>query len=160
MVVNPMSAQVSRLTPRRFSRRDSRRRTRLLAELKAWVEADPESGTQPAKAIRHTLEIESDLLLDAGVAGIAGQNIPYLYATSTPSSARYLNIAGRAFQKAMEREAEQAEQAYEEVVHEYMRDTSCNKLETVQCMEGSALVRLQDRQERVISWVESILESR
>jgi hypothetical protein len=30
----------------------------------------------------------------------------------------------------------------------------------VQFMEGSALARLQDRQEQVISWVESTLESR
>jgi len=60
----------------------------------------------------------------------------------------------------MEREAEQAEQAYEDAVQEYMRDTGCDRLEAVQFMEGSALTRLQDRQERVISWVESILESR
>jgi hypothetical protein len=41
-----------------------------------------------------------------------------------------------------------------------MRDTGCDRLEAVQFMEGSALARLQDRQERVISWVENILESR
>src|SRR5687768_9504771 len=53
---------------------------RLLPELKAWLEADRAPDTQPAEAIRRTLDIEGDILVDAGVAGIAGQNISYLYA--------------------------------------------------------------------------------
>jgi hypothetical protein len=95
------------------------------------------------------VEIESDILLDAGVAGIAGQNTSYLYAIL----ASVFDDLGRAFQEAIEREAEQA---YEEDVQEYMRDTGCDRLEAVQFMEGSALARLQ---ERVTSWVESTLGS-
>ena len=129
---------------------------RLLREIKAWVEADLTPDSQPAEAIRRTLEIEGDILLDAGVAGIAGQNISYLYAIL----GSVFDDRGGAFQVAIEREAEQAEQAYEEAVQEYMRDSGCDRLEAVQFMEGSALARLQDRQERVMSWVESILESR
>jgi hypothetical protein len=67
---------------------------------------------------------------------------------------------GGAFQEAVGCKAAQAEQAYEKAVQEYMRDTGCDSLEAVQFMEGSALARLQDRQEQVISWVESTLESR
>ena len=65
-----------------------------------------------------------------------------------------------AFREAIGRQAAQAEQAYEEAVQEYRRDTGCDRPEAVQFMEGSTLARLQDRQERVISWVESILASR
>jgi len=60
----------------------------------------------------------------------------------------------------MGRQAAQAEQAYEAAIQEYRRDTGCDRPEAVQFMEGSALARLQDRQERVINRVESILESR
>ena len=112
----------------------------LLRELKAWVEADPAFGTQPAEAIRRTLEVESDILLDAGVAGIAGQNIPYLHAIL----GSVFEYRGGAFQQAMEREAEQDEQAYEEAVQESMQNTGCDRLEAVQFMEGSMLARLQD----------------
>jgi hypothetical protein len=48
---------------------------RLLRELKAWADADPVLRTQPAEIIRRVLEMENDFVMDAGVAGIAAQNI-------------------------------------------------------------------------------------
>jgi hypothetical protein len=128
---------------------------RLLQELKAWAEADSALRTQPAQVIRQVLEMEQEVLMDAGVAGIAVQHLPYLYSIL----GWMFGAQGRAFQEAMEREADLVEQASEEAVQEYMRDTGCDRLEAVQFIEGSALARLQDRQERVMGWVESIIES-
>jgi hypothetical protein len=129
---------------------------RLLRELKAWADADPVLRTQPAEIIRRVLEMENDFVMDAGVAGIAAQNIAFLYAILGAAFVDW----GRPFQEAMEYEAEQAEQAYEEAIQEQMQETGCDRLEAVQFMEDSALEYLQDRQEQVVHRVESLIESR
>ena len=129
---------------------------RLLRELKAWADADPVLRTQPAEIIRRVLEMENDFVMDAGVAGIAAQDIAFLYAILGAAFEDW----GRPFQQAMEREAEQAEQAYEEAIQEQMQESGCDRLEAVQFMEDSALEYLQDRQEQVIHRVESLIETR
>jgi hypothetical protein len=129
---------------------------RLLRELKAWAEADPVLRAQPAEAIRRVLDLESDILMDSGVAGTAAQNISFLYATLGSLFADW----GGGFEEAMQRQAEQAEQAYEEAIQAEMRETGGDRLEAAQLMEDSALEYLQERQERVMEWVASRLESR
>lgn len=129
---------------------------RLLRELKAWADADPVLRTQPPESIRRVLEMENDFVMDAGVAGIAAQNIAFLYAILGAAFEDW----GRPFQEAMEYEAEQPEQAYEEAIQEQMQETGCDRLEAVQFMEDSALEYLQDRQEQVMLRVESLIEPR
>src|SRR5262245_42107112 len=53
--------------------------TQLLQELKAWVETLPEFRRQPAVALQRVLEVEGSILMDASVAGIANEHIPFLY---------------------------------------------------------------------------------
>lgn len=127
---------------------------RLLRELRGWAEADLVVRSQPAEIMRQVLDMEQEMLIDAGVAGVAVQHIPYLYTVLGD----LFDEQEPAFQKAVEREANLAEQAYEEAIQEYMHETGCDRLEAIHFMEGSALARLQDRQERVMGWVERIIE--
>lgn len=127
--------------------------TQLLRDLKDWVATDPETGHSPREALLRVLEVEADILMDAAVAGTTAEHMPFLYTVVGEIFAEH----GRAFEQALRREAQQAEQAYEDAIHQHMQDTGCDRLEAVYAMENVTLQRLQERQERLGLVVESLL---
>jgi hypothetical protein len=126
--------------------------TQLLQELKAWTAAIPAFRQQPLVAMQRVLEAESNILLDAGVAGIAAEHMPFLYTVLGQVFAEL----GPAFRQALRHEAVQAEQAYEADMHKQMDDTGSDRLEALYDMESIALQRLQARQERVLLLLEGL----
>src|SRR5207237_1522386 len=53
--------------------------TQLLQELRAWTEAVPALRRRPLRALERILEVEGSILMDASVAGLAAEHIPFLY---------------------------------------------------------------------------------
>ena len=53
--------------------------TQLLQELRAWIEAVPALHRQPLLALERILDVEGSILMDASVAGLAAEHIPFLY---------------------------------------------------------------------------------
>lgn len=123
--------------------------THLLHELRVWAETDTPSVAQ---AIERALEVESTLLIDASIAGVAAEHLPFLY---TVIGQVFADL-GRPFRQALLRAAKHAEQAHEDAIHQEMRETGSNRLEVVPSMESVALERLQERQERVQALVASL----
>jgi hypothetical protein len=128
--------------------------TQLLQELKAWLERSDALRRQPVAALQRALEVEGNILTDAGVAGTAAEHIPFLYTIL----GEVFEELGEQFRKQLQQEAAMAEQAYEESVHQQMDATGIDRLEAVYNMESVALQRLQERQERVMLLVEGLGE--
>jgi hypothetical protein len=128
--------------------------TQLLQELKAWLETSHALRRQPVAALQRALEVEGSILMDAGVAGTAAEHIPFLYTVLGEVFEEF----GAEFRKNLQREAALAEQAYEKSVHRQMDETGVDRLEAVYNMESVALQRLQERQERVMLFVEGLGE--
>jgi hypothetical protein len=125
----------------------------LLEELRAWCEAEAGDEGALAPTIERVLEVEAEVLEDASVAGVAAEHLPFLYTVV----GQVFKTGGPAFQKALLRQARQAEQAYEEAIRQHMRETDCDRLVAVQYMESVALERLQERDERLRDLVASHL---
>ena len=123
----------------------------LLHELRAWV--DPNRTSPASGTIQRMLDVENDILMDAGVTGVAAEHIPFLYSVL----GRVFEDGGQAFRQQLLRAAHDAELAHEDAVQQHMRETGCDRLEAVQFMETTALQRLQERQERVVYAVERSL---
>jgi hypothetical protein len=123
--------------------------TQLLQQLRARVEAD---SSPPAQTIARVLEVETTMLIDASIAGVAAEHLPFLYTVIGEVFAD----RGRPFRQALWREAKQAEQVHEDAIHQEMRETGRNRLEVVPYMESVALERLQERQERILALVTSV----
>jgi hypothetical protein len=129
--------------------------TQLLQELRAWTERVPAWRRQPREALERLFDVEGSILLDASVAGLAAEHLPFLYTVLGEVFAE----VGPAFRRALQDEAALAEQAHEEALGQYADDTGTeDRLEGVYEMETVALERLQERQERVLLLVESLSE--
>jgi hypothetical protein len=123
--------------------------SQLLHELRAWVEATP---TLPGHPIERLLEVESAILMDAGVAGVAAEHLPFLYT----SIGQVFADRGHPLRQALLRAAKQAEAVHEDAIQHEMQETGSDRLEVIPYMESVALERLQERQERVLSIVTSL----
>jgi hypothetical protein len=127
--------------------------TQLLQELKTWVETVPALHRQPLVALERIVDIEGSILMDASVAGLAAEHIPFLYTVL----GEVFEELGRGFRRALHREAALAEKAHEDDMHQQMGETGTDdRLEAVYDMENVALQRLQERQERVMLLVEGL----
>jgi hypothetical protein len=93
--------------------------------------------------------------MDASVAGLAAQHIPFLYTVL----GEVFDELGPEFRRALHREAALAEKANEDDTHAQMAETGMeDRLEAVYEMENVSLERLQERQERVMLLVEGLGE--
>ena len=129
--------------------------TQLLQELKAWVETVPALRRQPVVALERILDVEGSILMDASIAGLAAEHIPFLYTVL----GEVFEELGPGFRGALRRDAALAEQAHEDDIHQQMRETGTDdRLEAVYDMENIALQRLQERQERVMLLIEGLGE--
>jgi hypothetical protein len=124
----------------------------LLRELQAWV--NPDHISPSLDTIQRMLDIENDILMDAGVTGVAAEHIPFLYSVI----GRVCEDGGQAFWQHLFHAVYEAEQAHEHAVHQHMRETGCDRSEAVQFMSATALQRLQERHERVLYAVERSLD--
>ena len=129
--------------------------TQLLQELRAWMETVPDLHRQPRLALERLLEVEGSILMDASVAGLAAQHIPFLYTVL----GEVFDELGPEFRRALHQEAALAEKAHEDDTHAHMAELGTeDRLEAVYEMESVALERLQERQERVMLLVEGLGE--
>jgi hypothetical protein len=144
-----MSASVSAYTESIEQQGFPDAHSQLLQELRAWVEATP---TLPGHPIERVLEVENTILMDAGIAGIAAEHLPFLYT----SIGQVFADRGRPLRHALLHAAKQAEDDHEEAIQHEMQETGSDRLEVVPYMESVALERLQERQERVLSIVTSL----
>jgi hypothetical protein len=129
--------------------------TQLLQELRAWMETVPALRRQPRLALERLLDVEGSILMDASVAGLAAEHLPFLYTVLGEVFAE----VGPAFRRAFQDAAALAEQAHEEAIQQYAAETGIeDRLEGVYEMETVALERLQERQERVLLLVEDLSE--
>src|ERR671935_427868 len=127
--------------------------TQLLQELKAWAETVPALRRQPVVALERLVEVEGSILMDASVAGLAAEHLPFLYTVL----GEVFEELGPGFRGALRREAALAEQTHEEDMHQQMRETGTDdRLDAVYEMENIALQRLQERQERVLLLIEGL----
>lgn len=129
--------------------------TQLLQELRAWVETVPALRRQPRLALERIFDVEGSLLMDASVAGLAAQHLPFLYTVL----GEVFDELGPEFRRALQREAAQAEKAHEDDTQAQMAESGTeDRLDAVFAMENVALERLQERQERVMLLVEALGE--
>jgi hypothetical protein len=129
--------------------------TQLLQELRAWMETGPALRRQPRLALERLFEVEGSILMDASVAGLAAQHIPFLYTVL----GEVFDELGPEFRRALHQEAALAEKAHEDDTHAQMAEIGTeDRLEAVYEMENVALERLQERQERVMLLVEGLGE--
>ena len=93
--------------------------------------------------------------MDASVAGLAAEHIPFLYTVL----GEVFEELGPGFRRALHREAALAEKAHEDETHAQMAELGTeDRLDAVYEMENVALERLQERQERVMLLVEGLSE--
>src|SRR5919106_166034 len=115
----------------------------------------PDWRRQPRLALERLFEVEGSILMDASVAGLAAQHIPFLYTVL----GEVFDELGPEFRRALHREAALAEKANEDDTHAQMAEIGTeDRLEAVYEMENVALERLQERQERVMLLVEGLGE--
>jgi hypothetical protein len=130
--------------------------TQLLQELRAWIETVPTLQRQPRMALERVLEVENSILMDASVAGLAAQHIPFLYTVL----GEVFEELGPEFRRTLYREAALAEKAHEDDTHTQMAESGTeDRLDAVYAMENVAMERLQERQERVMLLVEGLGEA-
>src|SRR5215217_571460 len=129
--------------------------TQLLQELRTWIETVPDWRRQPRLALERLFEVEGSILMDASVAGLAAQHIPFLYTVLS----EVFDELGPEFRRALHQEAALAEKAHEDDTHAHMAELGTeDRLEAVYDMENVALERLQERQEHVMLLVEGLGE--
>lgn len=125
----------------------------LLQELRTWTEPDPATESSPEQRLERVLQIEHNMLMDAGIAGIAIEHLPFLYSILGEVFEDY----GDAFRKALQDEAKHVERVREDAIHKQMRDTGGDRFEAVPYMESVALERLEDRRERALAMLKAHL---
>ena len=119
------------------------------------METVPDWRRQPRLALERLFEVEGSILMDASVAGLAAQHIPFLYTVL----GEVFDELGPEFRRALHREAALAEKANEDDTHAHMAEIGTeDRLDAVYEMENVALERLQERQERVMLLVEGLGE--
>jgi hypothetical protein len=118
----------------------------LVQALRLWVEMEPTTQS-PQQKLERVLEVENDILIDTGIAGVAVEHLPFLYTVLGEVFEDY----GQVFRQALQREALHVERVQEDAIHEQMREIGCDRLEVVPYMEDVALERLQARRERVLT---------
>jgi hypothetical protein len=129
--------------------------TQLLQELRAWMETIPAWHRQPLMALERILDVEGSILMDASVAGLAAEHIPFLYTVL----GEVFEELGPGFRRALHRAAALAEKAHEDDLRQQMGEAGTeDRLDAVYAMENVALERLQERQERVMLLVEGLRE--
>jgi hypothetical protein len=128
--------------------------TQLLQELQAWIETTAALRRHPVEAMQRVLDIEGSILMDASVAGVAAEHIPFLYTVL----GEVFESLGPRFRRELNREAALAERVYEDAIRAQMGDTGEDRLEAIYHMENVALQRLQERQERVTLLIEGLTE--
>jgi len=129
--------------------------TQLLQELRAWTETVPALRRRPLRALERILEVEGSILMDASVAGLAAEHIPFLYTVL----GEVFEELGPGFRRALQREAAVAEKAHEDDMRQQMGEAGTeDRLEAVYDLENVALERLQERQERVMLLIEGLRE--
>ena len=127
--------------------------TQLLQELRVWLETVPALRRQPLMALERILDVEGSILMDASVAGLAAEHIPFLYTVL----GEVFEELGPGFRRALHREAALAEKAHEDDMHQQMGEAGTeDRLDAIYDMENVALERLQERQERVMLLVEGL----
>jgi hypothetical protein len=110
---------------------------------------------QPRLALERILEVEGSILMDASVAGLAAQHIPFLYTVL----GEVFDELGTEFRHTLHREAALAEKAHEDNTRAQMAEIGTeDRLDAVYDMENVALEYLQERQERVMLLVEGLRE--
>jgi hypothetical protein len=130
--------------------------TQLLQELKAWIETVPALHRQPRMALESIVDVEGSILMDASVAGLAAEHIPFLYTVL----GEVFEELGPGFRRALHREAALAEKTHEDDMRQQMRESRTeDRLDAVYDMENLALQHLQERQERVMLLVEGLSEA-
>jgi hypothetical protein len=112
--------------------------TQLLQELKGWSTTVLALHRQPREALERVLEIEGSILMDASVAGLAAEHIPFLY-----------TVLGDVFAE--------VEPAFRRTLHMDESGTE-DRLEAIYALETVALQRLQERQEQVMLVVKGLGE--
>ena len=129
--------------------------TQLLQELRAWIETVPALRRRPLMALEGILEVEGSILMDASVAGLAAEHIPFLYTVL----GEVFEELGPGFRRALGREAALAEKAHEDDMRRQMGEAGTeDRLDAVYGMENVALERLQERQEHVTLLIEGLGE--
>jgi hypothetical protein len=119
------------------------------------VETVPALRRQPRLALERIFDVEGSLLMDASVAGLAAQHLPFLYTVL----GEVFDELGPEFRRALQREAARAEKAQEDDIQAQMAESGTeDRLDAVFAMENVALERLQERQERVMLLVEELRE--
>ena len=104
-------------------------------------------------ALEGILEVEGSILMDASVAGLAAEHIPFLYTVL----GEVFEELGPGFRRALHREAALAEKAHEDDMRQQMGEAGTeDRLDAVYDMENVALERLQERQARVMLLVEGL----
>ena len=121
--------------------------TQLLQELEAWADDAPMTQSSPEQKLEWVLEVEHDILMDAGIAAVAIQHLPFLYSILGEIFEDY----GEAFRKVLRREAQHVERVLEDALQKHMQETGGNCFEAVPYMESAALERLAERRERVLT---------
>jgi hypothetical protein len=121
--------------------------TQLLQELRSWAETAPAPQSEPAERLERALDVEREMLIDTGIAGVAVEHLPFLYSILGEVFEDY----GDAFRQALRHEAQHVERVREDALHKQMRDTGCDRFEAAPYMESAALERLEDRRERVLA---------
>jgi hypothetical protein len=127
--------------------------TQLLQELGAWVDAAPITQDSPEQKLERVLEVEHDILMDAGITAVAIQHLPFLYSVLGEVFEDY----GDAFRKVLRREAQHVERVLEDALQKHMDETGGNRFEAVPYMESAALERLEERRERVLAMLKAHL---
>ena len=129
--------------------------TQLLQELKGWSTTVLALHRQPREALERVLEIEGSILMDASVAGLAAEHIPFLYTVLGDVFAE----VGPAFRRALHRAAALAEKGHEDEMRHQMDESGTeDRLEAIYALETVVLQRLQERQEQVMLVVEGLGE--
>ena len=115
----------------------------------------PALRRQPRLALERIFDVEGSLLMDASVAGLAAQHLPFLYTVL----GEVFDELGPEFRRALQREAARAEKVYEDDTQAQMTESGTeDRLDAVYAMENVALERLQERQERVMLLIEALGE--
>lgn len=127
--------------------------TQLLRELHTWVATAPGPHSSPEQMLKSALEVERDILMNAGIAGVAVEHLPFLYSVLGEVFEDY----GNAFRKTLRHEAQHVERVREDAIHKQMRETGGDRLEVVPYTESAALERLENRRERVLAMLKAHL---
>ena len=125
----------------------------LLQELRTWADTAPMTQSSPEQRLERVLDVEHDILMDTGIAGVAAEHLPFLYSILGEVFEDY----GDAFREALRREAQHIERVLKNAIQAQMDETGGDRFEVVPYMESAALEYLEDRRERVLTMLKAHL---